>query len=200
MSKNIISKRYWYVLLPLLLGTFYLTFLADKIPNFSQVKVPAPLLKKSEVQIRMTQTSNLQSRSIQAQSPQSLSLADALEKSPSLGVLISRNQLIPNTADGFKVKRDLFAIQDWTPELLFSMPTNAMLEVPVVPPLPFTYIGKKLEQGVWEVFLGLGDKTLVVRSESTIENLYRIDEIIPPHMTLTYLPMGVRQSLLIGDF
>jgi hypothetical protein len=75
-----------------------------------------------------------------------------------------------------------------------------MLEVPVVPPLPFTYIGKKLEQGVWEVFLGLGDKTLVVRSESTIENLYRIDEIIPPHMTLTYLPMGVRQSLLIGDF
>jgi hypothetical protein len=34
---------------------------------------------------------------------------------------------------------------------------------PSAPPLPFTFIGKSLENGVWEVYLARGDRTYIVR-------------------------------------
>jgi hypothetical protein len=69
---------------------------------------------------------------------------------------------------------------------------------PAAPVLPFTYIGKKLEAGVWEVFLARGEQSFVVREGAVIENTYRIDKIAPPNLSLTYLPLGHTQNLSIG--
>ena len=51
---------------------------------------------------------------------------------------------------------------------------------PSAPPLPFTYLGKALENGEWEVFLARGDETLIVRNKMVIDGVYRIDAIAPP--------------------
>ncbi|MES2741051.1 MAG: hypothetical protein V4754_08860 [Pseudomonadota bacterium] len=69
---------------------------------------------------------------------------------------------------------------------------------PSAPPLPFTYLGKAVGQGRWEVFLVRGDQTYIVRLDTVIDGTYRVDAIAPPVMTMTYLPLNQVQQLNIG--
>jgi hypothetical protein len=91
---------------------------------------------------------------------------------------------------------DAFATLDWRPPP--PPPPKPVAQPPVAPPLPYTVIGKKLEDGAWQVFLRRDDRILVVKTLDTIDNAYRVEEIRPPVMTLTYLPMNSRQTLPIG--
>jgi hypothetical protein len=93
--------------------------------------------------------------------------------------------------------KDVFAAADWQPKSM-PVPVPTKRSTPTAPALPYTVFGKKLEDGRWEVFLRRGDRILVVKRSDTIDNTYRIDDIRPPTMTLTYLPMQTRQSLPIG--
>jgi len=68
----------------------------------------------------------------------------------------------------------------------------------MAPPMPFTYIGKALADGAWEVFLARGDKTYSVRNQSVIDGIYRVEKIAPPLMSLTYLPLNQQQQMNIG--
>lgn len=90
-----------------------------------------------------------------------------------------------------------FAPHDWTPP---PPPKREPLPPPppTAPPLPFTVLGKKLEDGAWQVFLARRDQVFPVKQQDIIENTYRIEEIRPPLMTLTYLPLNQRQTLPIG--
>jgi hypothetical protein len=196
MTKNIFLNRRWQILLPLLVSSFYLAFWADKTPNIAQEKGRAPLITQPDFQVRNGQTPSSQSR---LRPTQSSALATTLEIPTTLAAVIPRDQLIPTINSRLQLKRDLFASQNWNPQPSPVSAFSAIEETPSAPPLPFTYVGKKLEQGVWEVFLNLGDKTLVANQGSIFENLYRVDEIIPPHLTMTYLPLGVSQSLSIGE-
>jgi hypothetical protein len=109
---------------------------------------------------------------------------------------IARDVLIPLRSSRH-VYRNLFASQSWSP------PVQPVAEVapsePSVPATPFTYLGKKLEAGTWEVYLARNDQTLIVREGMTIEDLYRVDRIAPPNLTLTYLPLGTVQNMTIGE-
>lgn len=67
------------------------------------------------------------------------------------------------------------------------------------PPMPFTYMGKMLEDGETVVFLTRGDRNYVVRKGATLDGQYRVDEIGPRTMVLTYLPAKAKQSLAIGS-
>jgi len=69
---------------------------------------------------------------------------------------------------------------------------------PSAPPPPFTYVGKKLEDGHWEVYLGTADATLVARAGQALDPQYRVVSITPPTMVLLYLPMNEKQTLQIG--
>jgi hypothetical protein len=92
---------------------------------------------------------------------------------------------------------DAFAARDWRP----PPPPPAKLTArpqAVAPPLPYTVLGKMLDNGAWQVFLSRNDRILVVKSLDTIDNAYRVEEIRPPTMTLTYLPTQQRQTLPIG--
>ncbi|QJC56925.1 hypothetical protein HC248_02236 [Polaromonas vacuolata] len=196
MTKNIFINRRWQILLSLLFGAFYLAFWADKTPNTVQEKMHSPQTTKPDFQVRNGQTPSPQSRPTPTHSS---ALATTLEIPTTLAAVIPRDQLIPTVNSRLQLKRDLFASQNWNPQPSPVSAISAIQETPSAPPLPFTYVGKKLEQGVWDVFLNLGDKTLVANQGSIFENLYRVDEIIPPHLTMTYLPLGVSQSLSIGE-
>jgi hypothetical protein len=91
---------------------------------------------------------------------------------------------------------DAFPPRDWRPPPPPVKP--APRAAPSVPPFPFQVFGKKLEDGVWQVFLARGNQIVVVKSSDTIDNVYRVEEIRPPVMTITYLPLQQRQSLQIG--
>ena len=92
---------------------------------------------------------------------------------------------------------DAFATLDWRPPP--PPPPKPVAQAPAAaPPLPYTVIGKKLEDGAWQVFLRRDERILVVKTLDTIDNAYRVDEIRPPVMTLTYLPLQQRQTLPIG--
>ena len=66
------------------------------------------------------------------------------------------------------------------------------------PALPFTYIGKAVGDGIWEVFLARAEKTYIVREKTVIDGQYRVERIAPPTATLTYLPLQQVQQINIG--
>jgi hypothetical protein len=91
---------------------------------------------------------------------------------------------------------DSFAPHDWTaPPPAKALPPP----LPTAPPVPYTVLGKKFEAGEWQVFLAHEDRVFVVKPQDMIENTYRVEDTMPPLMTLTYLPLQQRQTLPIGD-
>jgi hypothetical protein len=95
----------------------------------------------------------------------------------------------------------VFARQDWTPPPPPAPPAEATQPPPPsAPPLPFTYIGKSLQEGRWEIYLARGERTYLVQEAAVIDGAYRVDAIRPPMLTLTYLPLNQVQQLNIGVF
>ncbi len=91
-----------------------------------------------------------------------------------------------------------FPSRDWAPPPP-PPPPPAPPPKPTAPPLPFVMIGKKWEDGQWQVFLGRHEETFVVKTGDTLDGRYRVDSIAPPSMTFTYLPLKERQTLTIGN-
>ena len=116
--------------------------------------------------------------------------------------LVPREELIGEVGAGsFKSKDGVFGGQNWNPPP--PPPTAAELKPPpppppTAPPLPFQYLGKAAAEGQWEVYLGRGEQTFVVKKGMQIDGMYRVDTIAPPTLTITYLPMNQVQQLNIG--
>lgn len=70
---------------------------------------------------------------------------------------------------------------------------------PMAPPLPFTYMGELVEDGAITVFLSKQDRNYVVKTDTVIDGIYHVDAITPAVLTLTYLPLNIKQSLTLGD-
>jgi len=106
-------------------------------------------------------------------------------------ILAIRPRTLPDKVD------DAFPVRDWSPQRVRAVKLGPPPKA-VAPRLPFTVLGKKLEDGMWQVFLSRDERILVVKTHDTIDNAYRVDEIRPPVMTLTYLPLQQRQLVAIG--
>jgi len=115
---------------------------------------------------------------------------------PTILALRPRDTLIGGAASGNK-SAGLFSTQSWVPPPP-PPPKPAPPPPPTAPPLPFTYIGKKVEDATWEVYLTRGDQTFIVHEQSEIEGTYRVEAIKPPILTLTYLPLKQMQTLTVG--
>lgn len=93
---------------------------------------------------------------------------------------------------------DAFAPQNWTPPPPPPPPAPPPPK-PSAPPLPFTVLGKKLDEAGWQVFLARQDRTYIVHVDDVIDGTYRVDSIKPPNITLLYIPLSERQSMAIGE-
>jgi hypothetical protein len=129
--------------------------------------------------------------------------ADAAPAQPVLA-LVPRDVLIGDGDAAFgQGGAGPFAHQDWTPPPPPPPPPQPAPPPPppTAPPLPFTFIGKSVGNGAWEVYLARGDRTYVVREKgAVIDGTYRVESIAPPILTLTYLPLNQIQQLNIGVF
>lgn len=120
---------------------------------------------------------------------------------PAILRLVPRATLIPDNADAIGGAENVFLSQNWTPPTPPPPPGPAAAPpAPSAPPLPFTYLGKAVGEGAWEVYLARADKTYVVRDKMVIDGVYRVDAIAPPTITFTYLPLNQVQQLNIGVF
>lgn len=111
-----------------------------------------------------------------------------------------RAELVGNGGDAtFAAGEGVFTGQNWNPPPPPpAAAANAAPSAPMAPPMPFTYIGKALADGVWEVYLSRGDKTYSVHNQTVIDGAYRVEKIAPPLMSLTYLPLNQQQQMNIG--
>jgi hypothetical protein len=119
--------------------------------------------------------------------------------------LVPREILIGDSDGGFgqgESGAGGFGRRDWNPPPPPPQPAAPPPPPPppTAPPLPFTFIGKSVGAGAWEVYLARGERTYVVRADTVIDGMYRVDAIAPPVLTLTYLPLNQVQQLNIGVF
>ena len=69
---------------------------------------------------------------------------------------------------------------------------------PAPPPLPFTYMGKLVEDGKLTVFLLRDDKNYAIKPGDTLDGSYRVDSVDAQRVVFTYLPLNMQQTLVIG--
>lgn len=97
--------------------------------------------------------------------------------------------------------KDVFAAHSWhvpppppppPPQMQPPLPASA-------PPLPFVYLGKMVDQGGVTVFVAKQDSNYAVKAGDVLDGSYRVDAIAGSLMTLTYLPLDMKQTMHIGD-
>lgn len=108
---------------------------------------------------------------------------------------------------------DIFASTSWEPKQprasLSQSPFGGSNQVakpapvrappPVAPPLQFKYIGKIMEGKMTSVFLSMADNFYIAKVGERIEKNYRVDRINDDVIEFTYLPLGIKQTLLINN-
>lgn len=103
---------------------------------------------------------------------------------------------------------DIFAVTSWQPKRNFSAEEELPAFQPKqevvrrspplsAPPLPFEYLGRVVSEGRIRVFLAQADQNFVVGAGERINAEYRVHRIREDAIELTYLPLGVRQTLPI---
>ncbi len=65
--------------------------------------------------------------------------------------------------------------------------------------MPFVYIGMYVDEGRETVMLMRGEQLLLVKQGETIDNTYRLERVTADRIELTYLPLGMRQSVHTHD-
>lgn len=186
------SKR-WWLWAPLLALAFWLAVFGDKTPSGSALAPAASSPLERPAARPAPSLPAVAAQAATAQAPSETGSPDALE------ILVPRSQLILARKTDPRTPAPLFASGSWTPPPPPAKPVLPLpAPAPTAPALPFTFVGKKLEAGVWEVFLARGEQSFVVREGSVIENTYRVNTIAPPNLSLSYLPLGHTQSLSIG--
>lgn len=69
---------------------------------------------------------------------------------------------------------------------------------PSPPPLPFSYLGRYQEGDTLILLLTKGDRIYTVSVGTVIDNTYRVERWDSGLLELTYLPLGMKQTLATG--
>ena len=92
---------------------------------------------------------------------------------------------------------DLFAAKTWQAPAPRLKPEP--VAAPSAPPLPFVYLGKMAYDGNVTVFVSRQDSNYAVHEGDVLDSAYKVDAIKGSLMTLTYLPLNMKQTMHIGD-
>jgi hypothetical protein len=100
----------------------------------------------------------------------------------------------------FDTEKDLFQVPvKPLPKLESAVrPVVVAPPPPTAPPLPFTYIGKMVEENKIVVFVAKMDKHYSLKGGEIIEGLYAVKTIEPQKVVFNYIPLSIEQTLNIG--
>lgn len=120
----------------------------------------------------------------------------AATEAPWVMRVLPRDELV---GDGSAAGDGAFRSQSWTPPPDDEQVPEPAEPAPLAaPPMAFRYIGKALGADGWEVFLAEGDAVHVARPNDVIAGAYRVTAIVPPSMSLLYLPLNQELRIDIG--
>lgn len=110
----------------------------------------------------------------------------------------------PNLASGASVYRR--PVIDDTPQNLFTVlvspqdpsPDEMTDTGPQLPANPFIYAGKLLDDGKLIVFLTDGVRNHSVQVGDVLDDVWQIQSIHPPELTLKYIPLKTEIQMQIG--
>ncbi len=113
---------------------------------------------------------------------------------------------VPEDIDLSKLERsaaqtprtDPFARRSFAPPTLQAA-AAAEPTPPAAPPLPFRYMGRLTQDGKTEVFVLRGEDIISIAPGHKIDAEYRVDGITETAITMTYLPLSMRQSLELAQ-
>ena len=91
---------------------------------------------------------------------------------------------------------DLFAPRSFAPPPLAAAAPNAK-PPPAAPPLPFRYLGRIIDGERTSVFVSRGDEPYIIEPGQRIDPQYQVGEVTETAVTFVYLPLGIRQTLLM---
>lgn len=104
---------------------------------------------------------------------------------------------------------DIFTITTWEPRrptvnsaAPIFVPQQIKAPPPITqtaPPLQFKYLGRISDGLETHIFLSQADKNHVAKVGERIADQYRVDRIKDDAIELTYLPLGIKQTLLINS-
>jgi hypothetical protein len=107
---------------------------------------------------------------------------------------------------------ELFASTTWTPKKpQISLEEQAAAKAaeiakasapppaPTAPPLPFKYAGKAISDNQTWVFLSQPGENLIAKIGEKINDKYRLNSINDDTVTITYLPLNIKQTLTITN-
>lgn len=93
-------------------------------------------------------------------------------------------------------KADPFAT--YMPKPIAPVLPPAPPPAPTAPALPFTYLGRMVENDSAVLFLSKQDQSYSVRENGVLDKNYRIDKIDSNQAVFTYLPLNIQQTLTFG--
>lgn len=95
-------------------------------------------------------------------------------------------------------KTDAFTAKSW--HVPTPTPTPPPPPPPTAPPVPFTFMGKQVEtDGNITIFLSQGDRMHLVKPGDKIDNTYSIDAIESGKLIITYIPLQIKQFVILGE-
>lgn len=123
------------------------------------------------------------------------SLSDVRPELPAVPTMVSA--LKPRTT-GSRIE-DIFVSRSWRKPAPVQAVALVAPVTPEAPALPYTFLGKQFLEGRWQVFMGLRERTLIVKENDTVDGVWRVSAIKPPSMGILHLPTGQPRVLAIGE-
>ncbi len=113
-------------------------------------------------------------------------------------VELERMKRLPQQSDGEIEIGNVFAVTSWYVPPPPPPPAKPQPPPkPTAPPLPFSYLGR-YEDAAPVIMLVRGDRIYTVSEGDVIENIYRVERVLPGVVEVTYLPLNIRQTLSTG--
>ena len=95
-------------------------------------------------------------------------------------------------------RAELFGPHSWQPPAPRAAATAP--RVPTAPPMPYQFAGKLLQDGRLQVFLSKGDAVVAIQEGDTLDGGYRVESIGETQVTLIYLPLKQKQSIVVSSW
>ncbi|OGG57069.1 MAG: hypothetical protein A3F84_04550 [Candidatus Handelsmanbacteria bacterium RIFCSPLOWO2_12_FULL_64_10] len=95
-------------------------------------------------------------------------------------------------------RAELFGPHSWQPPAPRAAATAP--RVPTAPPMPYQFAGKLLQDGRLQVFLAKGESVVAIQEGDTLDGGYRVESIGETQVTLIYLPLKQKQSIVVSSW
>ena len=142
--------------------------------------------------IALTVVGDDKSISLETPKPHSAGPVSAAVAEKPVRIEVAKLSRVPPAADGI----DVFAAKSWAKPAAVRQAFTPPPPQPVAPPMPFQYVGRIEGREGPTILLSRGGESFSVKAGEPIDNDYRLDSVTGEALTIVYLPLNERQTLV----